>query len=423
MNDQDIDKLFNSGLEGKSFPFDPAAWESAEQAIMANEARKRRRAVIIWFFSGLLLLSAGLGTYQLSNVENVADKNIQKENTVIPEKNSQSEPLSAPDEKSSPKSSENEQNKNSEFLDQDFDRPVLRENMAVSPNQPSSTEESIAQSDNIPLIAFEDESKEVEDLQDTNDDINENSESTFNDNEVLANNQISFLSPLLVQPFDINDKKNNNGDKRNASNILLPEHWNTKINLIAGIMPLNEKGIENSEEATMPFYAGLGISKIHNYKIEYGAAVLLEKINYSPNEKVINQVEYGFDRMETVHSIQRLSGRYISIPIYLKYRIHINHALFAGVQYSRLIQTRSFYSVSTNAETTSSEYAEGFNNDLSDNQLSGLIGYDLTLSDRLHLQFIGRIGANSLYSNYLQESGLNDQFHLKIGLEYSLWRY
>ncbi len=416
MSDQDIDNLFQEGLSDARMPFDESAWASAEQAIIAHEAAKRRRGIIIWFISGLLLLSSILGIYQYTGDENslesIQNNKIQKTLAQIPE-SSQS--------KNSPKESENN----------DAEERDEKTNNSSSQMAPSGTGKfksdystpNYGRTEKLPpLIALDEEPNTRNDF--------ENRDPLAETKAVPENRFLADLMALRyadIQNTDLAEAYRESAGE--AADINLPYHWNTKINLITGLMPLDYTSNEESGTSRLPYYAGIGISKIHNYSWEYGAAILIEELIYSDNEKTIEQTEYGFGKTTHTYRIRRNRGNYASLPLYLKYRLKNNHAFMAGVQYSRLLQSYSSYITESENDylnTTSIDEQNnisGFRNDLTQNQLSLILGYDLTLSDRLRLQVLGRLGANSLYQNEIFENSFSDRVHLRIGIEYSLWRF
>ncbi|MEQ8517907.1 MAG: hypothetical protein RLN79_11500 [Cytophagales bacterium] len=414
MNDQDLDKLFENTLSEASFPFNEAAWAGAEKAIIAHEAAKRRRGIIIWFLTGLLL-SGTLGLNQYSGSDNFAESVVNKDS-----KNSHSPKNQIP-------ASQLEQDDKATEKVQD----KIQSDKSDSQNQLNSDESgnfksnynapNYGQTKNLTPIVFLEE--DLEKQSETSEIIYQKSD--FTESLFLAD----FIGLKYAEAQNTGSGETYNSSAGRAGEIYLPDHWNTKVNLIAGIMPLDYFSSGESSINRMPFYAGIGISKIHNYSIEYGAAILFEELIFSDNEKTIEQTEYGFGKTVNTYRISRSRGNYITVPVYLKFRLRNNHALMTGIQFSRLLQSYSTLSLEsenlfTNSRTIDvQQNISGYNKDLSNNQLSLIIAYELTLSDRLRLQLLGRLGANSLYKNQINESALTDRMHLRLGIEYSIWRF
>ncbi len=415
MKDQDLDKLFENTLSEASFPFDEAAWAGAEKAIIAHEAAKRRRGIVIWFLAGLLLLSGTLGLYHYPGSLNIAETK-----NVADLQNSQSSKNQIPASQLDQKDKENERV-------QEKHQSEKGENQKPFKTKESGKFKSNYNAPNYgrtkplsPTVIFEVELEKSEEKRNLNERSSDMEQGSF------------FASMLGIkyaktQMTGSNESYNNSAGK--AGELALPDHWNTKVNLIAGIMPLNYSSSGETSIGRMPYYAGIGISKIHNYSIEFGAAILYEELIYSENEKTIEQIVYGFGKTTNTFKIRRNRGNYIAVPFYLKYRLRNMHAIMTGVQYSRLLQSYSSlrqesYKSFTNSSTSEEQQnISGYNKDLSPNQVSLILGYELTLSDRLRLQLLGRLGANSLYKNQIGENALTDRMHLRLGIEYSIWRF
>lgn len=415
MNDQDLDKLFENTLSEASFPFNEAAWAGAEKAIIAHEAAKRRRGIIIWFLTGLLLLSCTLGLYQYSGSDNFAESVLNKDS-----KNPHSL------ENQIPASKLEQEDKATEKVQDNFQFDESDDLNQLNPDESGNFKSNYdapnyGQTKDIsPIVFLEEDLEKQSETREIND-----QKSDFTENRFLAD----FMGLKYADAQNTNSSEAYNTSAGRAGEIYLPDHWNTKVNLIAGIMPLDYFSSGESSINRMPYYAGIGISKIHNYSIEYGAAILFEELLFSDNEKTIEQTEYGFGKTTNTYRIRRSRGNYISLPIYLKYRLRNNHALMTGVQYSRLLQSYSTLSLETENSFTNSSTVEvqqnisGYNKDLSNYQISLIMAYELTLSDRLRLQLLGRLGANSLYKNQIIESAFTDRVHLRLGIEYSIWRF
>ncbi len=411
MNEHDIDKLFSESLGGNSMSFDESAWAGAEKAIIAHEARKRRRSIIIWLVAGLLMISGVIGTYRYitapsdtgstaidagidATESSKAKTAAMKENKTIQEN---------PSEK--PKSEEKESASTpSDTFKSNFSRPangvtektpivlmVSDENKKSEPNEGDRIEKPIDQTGSANTWGI----------------------------EPLAIRDADLFTLGGAEVFD--------ESAGTGAFFPLPEHWDTRLNIIAGILPLDYAQRSEYNQSNAPYYVGLGLSKIHNYSLEYGMALIYEEVLLSPNSKSIEQVQYSFTKTTTTHQIQRNRSAYLSAPIYIKYRLKGYHALTLGVQYSRLMQSYSRYAISETRSNNDTNFTEensatGFNNDLSQNQISTILGYNLTLTDRLQFHIQGRLGINSLYKENIRPSAFTDRIHLRVGLEYSIWR-
>lgn len=411
MSDQEIDEIFGLGLGDSSLPFDESAWAGAEKAIIADERKRRRRAIFLWFTGALLLLSGGLGYYSYQQNSAMAEEIEVQEIQESPSPLNNAPVLSdTPEAKEESENSEDSDSFKEDPVRESFDEE--RENL----NLPMSSLRD------KPFVAIIDEKEE----QQIEDQVPQETDAIENAN---------FLSLSLLDPREANEIDNTfnqsiNGDFAEPSEIPYKMHWNKKLNIVAGTNPsLATMEISDSEYGDVPYYLGLTFSKIHNYSLEYGIGIVYEQILYSDNRKEIVQESFGFGREVKTHEIEKIKGNYISIPIYLKYRIFRKHHLMAGMQYSQLLQTNSSYSlrgennagqISTLSDT---DNVSGFQDDLNRSQFVGIIGYDFAFSDRLRLQAIARIGANSLYNDSGNVFNNDDRIHFKLGIEYSLWRY
>ena len=250
MNDQDLDKLFENTLSEASFPFNEAAWAGAEKAIIAHEAAKRRRGIIIWFLTGLLLLSVTLGLYQYSSSDNFAESVVNKDS-----KNSHS-----PKNQIAATKLEHENKVTEKVQDK------IQSNKSNSQNQLNSDESgnfksnynapNYGQTKNLTPIVFLEE--DLEKQSETSEIIDQKSD--FTESRFLAD----FIGLKYAEAQNTGSGETYNSSAGRAGEIYLPDHWNTKVNLIAGIMPLDYFSFGESSINRMPFYAGIGISKIHN---------------------------------------------------------------------------------------------------------------------------------------------------------------
>lgn len=63
MTEKELEKLFREKFEGRTYEFNPAAWEGAEKLIVEGERRKRRKAVMAWSAAASVALVAGLTSW------------------------------------------------------------------------------------------------------------------------------------------------------------------------------------------------------------------------------------------------------------------------------------------------------------------------------------------------------------------------
>ncbi len=394
MSDNQLDNLFEKGLRNSEFPYREGAWEDAEKLIIESQKGRGGLGRSALILALILIVGGTLGGLYVFGPDGGSETSMTQ---------SKSQTVQAASLSSS----------SSEAMDIPVPEPAA---VSQSPDQvqtgnPSATPESpspdrVANSVIFPSVLIGPE----EGLYDDGASL---------ETAITFENDLEKVDPRLAGPYD-EDFETGSREKR-----MVPSQPRTglRLDMLGGMIPSIQNGVESSGQELFPFYAGLNLVVIPSMRWEIGVGAQYEQMAINGQANEISQSEFSFGSTQTVYTIDPSGVGFVSVPLYIAYKPGVKHRIKIGAQYSRLVRVQSNETVSTyqNGQisgATNSSTQEGYFSGFNENSLSAVVGYEYKIRSRLGLDIQARIGLTPVQDN---SSSTEQMFHLKVGLTYNLW--
>lgn len=437
MTEKELEKLFRKKFEGRTFDFNPAAWEGAEKLIVAGERRRKRRIVTGWSAAASVVLLGGLMTWNAlttpqytpgpeqmiawpSQDESPSEAPVRNQSPVeavaagssqnIPSVQSPAPAVSGSDPSSGFSTALTVATENSAGDDRGrISSPVIQDEEAMAVSE--YTSEQPASAFNEPVTVPE--SRSMTPAISADSDLPA-SEEAAQGAEKAEGTVEAFASDKTA------DEMTEEASENTADIIQRPKHvvqaWSfgAEAGLSASILSGGERGLVPTLYGG--FVAGYDMSESWGLR---SGLIYSRRSGYGRTEnQSVSSFGFGFTSIE--QQVQSTTTDYLEVPLSLSYTIDRHQIELGGYAAFRLMNnSRVTRVVDGDLQEGKSEayIAQGYNNGNAPVDAGVSMGYSYAITNRWRLTANGTYG---VLDGFGDDPVMNNQIQFRIGARY-MW--
>ena len=426
-NNEEFEDFFRNEFEKNPVEYKEEYWQQAEQLILANEKRERRR-FIFYLSSFTALLCLLIGVYCIKNNSSITLlKNNISVNRNISEDISERKEMNANTQNKS--FSENKNNQ-------------LHERLKVSSNNKKiiSTEtENNSPTKNHKILVLTANKKHKKNVLNIYADNKSNSTDSKKRSRIAKNNDGKNNQYMVIRNApksdtytdEINSLSSefsedliameciqiNNFEKLNTAQIKKPSSMQYSLIAGAGLY----KGFGNASGFTIHPILGVGVS--YNLSSKFDADINLlyiERSNVNTTKKFSSEYyDFGYNKETTQITTRKI--KYISLPLFIKYHFQIGQSIIAGISLSHILTSKDDLTKITSSDNgnpvTSNSTESGFVNGFKKYDLAIVAGYEIVLVKNLNAGIRLNYGLIDVTNNSYYQNNSKD-YNISVALSF-----
>ncbi|GGH68688.1 outer membrane beta-barrel protein [Phaeocystidibacter marisrubri] len=419
MTEKELEKLFRKKFEGRTFEFNPAAWEGAEKLIVQGERRKRRRVIASWSAAASVALIGGLMSWNAMttpespannavawpSMEANADvETIASQSESTPSRNVGGEPADASSPQVESRSGGDESSASTTSL-------ASHASSIRGRSDQSSSETSFARAEMSDNMSFESQELLVVDAKSY----------TYRADELALAGLTESDESMMYEIADVSAV--NEFDERSEEEVINRPRHSVKPWTVAVEGGVNMTSMTGGARGMTPSYYGGGLV---NYSLNdtWGVQSGLTYARRSSfgDSRASSTVDYGFGSTRIDVTVQSKWVDYLELPVSATYAFG-DHQLEAGIYAAYKLMGMSKVTrttEATNARSTTDTYlAQDTDDDNSDFDMGLQMGYAYRVSDRWKITANGVVGLTDGFA--FENSGNNQHLQFRLGGRYMLW--
>lgn len=420
MTEKELEKLFRKKFEGRTFEFNPAAWQGAEKLIVQGERRKRRRVIASWSAAASVALIGGLMSWNAMTTPESPANNVVSWPSV--ETSSDVETIASESTTTvNTGGVTSDRNPNESNNRTTADQPATTTAIASNTSSVRARANASSPSENTSEMALASADRADDATVEFQESLTVDAKSySFSADELIIASVTESGSRVSVEVAEVQPVGEASSEEEDVIN--RPRH-SVKPWTVAVEGGVNMTSLTGGARGMTPAYYGGGVVNYalnDNFGIQSGLTYA-RRSSYGDSE-ASSTVDYGFGSTRIDMTVQSEWVDYLELPVSATYAFG-DHQLEAGIYaaYKLMGMSKVTRTVeATNARTTTDTYLTQDSDDNNSDFDMGLrVGYAYQVSDRWKITANGVVGLTDGFA--FENSGNNQHLQFRLGGRYMLW--